>query len=123
MARWGVVRSVRAQVQKDLEALREQGRIGSPLQAEVSLALNGERHAALAALGEDLKFVLVTSAATVTAVSDAASEQITATASSHVKCERCWHWRADVGSDATRPGLCGRCLTNLFGAGELRRAA
>ena len=43
--------------------------------------------------------------------------------SAHAKCERCWHWRADVGSDPAHPGLCARCVANLFGAGEPRSYA
>jgi isoleucyl-tRNA synthetase len=45
------------------------------------------------------------------------------TPTAHRKCDRCWHWRADVGAEAAHPTLCGRCVTNLFGAGETRRAA
>jgi len=45
------------------------------------------------------------------------------TPSTHRKCERCWHWRADVGGDSAHPSLCGRCVANLFGAGEPRRFA
>ncbi|MGH8631418.1 MAG: zinc finger domain-containing protein, partial [Burkholderiales bacterium] len=42
------------------------------------------------------------------------------TPSPHRKCERCWHYRADVGHDPTHPELCARCTSNLFGAGEPR---
>jgi len=45
------------------------------------------------------------------------------TPSPHTKCARCWHYRADVGSDASHPTLCGRCVSNLFGAGEARSYA
>ena len=48
---------------------------------------------------------------------------ITVTPSKATKCERCWHWRDDVGHDAAYPGLCGRCTSNLFGAGESRSIA
>jgi isoleucyl-tRNA synthetase len=67
-----------------------------------------------------LKFVLITSAASI-APADALAIQVTPTAAA--KCERCWHWRDDVGADAAHPVLCGRCTSNLFGAGETRRAA
>ncbi|RYY70673.1 MAG: hypothetical protein EOO24_49540, partial [Comamonadaceae bacterium] len=40
--------------------------------------------------------------------------------SADTKCERCWHWRADVGADPAHPTICGRCVSNLFGAGEAR---
>jgi isoleucyl-tRNA synthetase len=51
---------------------------------------------------------------------DAEPVRIEVKASPHQKCERCWHYRAEVGSDHAHPGLCGRCVANLFGAGEPR---
>ncbi len=123
LAKWQTIRSVRAEVMKQIEALREAGKVGSSLQAEIDLHLTGERHAAVATLGDDLRFVTITSRATLHAAADAAAEKIVVTPTVHKKCDRCWHWRADVGSDAAHPSLCGRCVTNLFGAGEVRRAA
>ena len=73
--------------------------------------------------GEDLRFVTITSRAALRAVSSEAEESITVTPSTHRKCDRCWHWRADVGRDAAHPTLCGRCLANLFGDGEPRTVA
>jgi isoleucyl-tRNA synthetase len=52
-----------------------------------------------------------------------ASLAVAVTPSAHPKCERCWHWRADVGANSNHPTLCGRCVANLFGPGEPRRAA
>jgi len=74
----------------------------------------------LSSLGDDLRFVLITSAARVT---QGTERLIRVTRSAHRKCERCWHYRADVGSDAMHSGLCGRCVANLFGAGEPRAFA
>jgi len=71
-------------------------------------------------LGEDLKFVTITSRVTLVAGDELA---VTVTPSTNVKCERCWHWRADVGADPAHPTICGRCTSNLFGTGEVRRAA
>ena len=122
LSRWTLIRAVRADVQKEIEACRESGKVGSSLQAEVDLHLAGERHAALASLGDDLKFVVLTSRATLHAA-DAAAERIVVTPTANKKCDRCWHWRADVGAEAAHPTLCGRCVTNLFGAGETRHAA
>jgi isoleucyl-tRNA synthetase len=123
LERWSTIRAVRADAQRELEALRAQGKIGSSLQAELELHLAGERFRALAHLGDDLRFVLITSAATLHPAADAASEKLSVAPSPHSKCERCWHWRADVNADPANPGLCGRCLSNLFGAGEPRRSA
>ncbi|MFI4888236.1 MAG: isoleucine--tRNA ligase [Burkholderiales bacterium] len=120
LAKWERIMAVRALVQKELEAVRQAGAIGSSLQAEVGIVADVDNYSALASLGDDLRFVLITSAATVRR-GDALT--IAVASSSHPKCERCWHWRADVGIDPAHPGLCGRCLANLFGAGEARRYA
>jgi isoleucyl-tRNA synthetase len=119
-AKWQRIVAVRALVLKELEASRQGGAIGSSLQAEVAIVAPEDDYAALASLGEDLKYVTITSAATVRR-GDALS--VAVTPSPHAKCERCWHWRADVGSDRAHPTLCGRCVANLFGAGESRRSA
>jgi isoleucyl-tRNA synthetase len=121
--RWTALRAVRADVQKRLEELREQGAIGSSLQADVEIRASGGRAQLLQSLGDDLRFVLITSKARVTPVTQAAEEGISVTASTSTKCERCWHWRDDVGADPVHPTLCGRCVSNLFGAGEAREHA
>jgi isoleucyl-tRNA synthetase len=118
--RWEAIRQVRAEVQKELESLRAAGKIGSSLQAEVELTVNGERHALLDSLGDDLRLVLITSQAVVV---HGDAPAIVVNSSAHPKCERCWHYRADVGHDPAHPGICGRCTANLFGAGEPRRYA
>ncbi len=118
--KWERILAVRAAVQRELEAVRQVGTIGSSLQAEVAIVAAPEDYAALAALGDDLRFVTITSAATVVA---GAPPAIRVTPSTYTKCERCWHWRADVGGDANHLALCGRCVANLFGAGEPRRFA
>ncbi len=121
--RWSLVREVRSQVQKELEALRVQGAIGSALAAEVEVRATGDRFHALASLGNDLRFVFITSEAHVSRVESADQERITVKASAHAKCPRCWHYRADVGADAAHPELCGRCVANLYGTGEPRSHA
>jgi isoleucyl-tRNA synthetase len=123
VARWSLIRETRAEVQKVLEGLRSEGRIGSSLQAEVTVRASGERHDALASVGPALRFVLITSRAELIKVADAAGEGIDATPSAHAKCGRCWHFRDDVGSHDEHPELCGRCHANLFGEGEPRSHA
>ena len=120
LAKWARIREIRDTVNKEIEAVRAAERIGSSLQATVQLRLNDADHALLASLGEDLKFVLITSAATI-APGDALG--VTVTPSGASKCARCWHWRDDVGHDAQHPLLCGRCTSNLHGAGEAREVA
>ncbi len=120
VAKWQRILAVRAAVQKELEEVRQSGAIGSSLQAEVAITAPAADYEALAALGDDLRFVTITSAASVALGEELA---VRVTPSVHPKCERCWHWRADVGADAAHPTLCGRCVANLFGAGESRKFA
>ncbi|MBE7939256.1 MULTISPECIES: isoleucine--tRNA ligase [Ramlibacter] len=121
LQKWAQVRAAREMVNKEIESLREAGQVGSSLQANVALhvpmASHGELLAALASLGDDLKFVLITSAAAVAPGDDFSIRVAPSTAT---KCERCWHWRDDVGADPAHPTICGRCVSNLFGAGEDR---
>jgi isoleucyl-tRNA synthetase len=123
LERWALVREVRAEVQKELEALRTKGNIGSALAAEVEIHAAAERYRALAALGDDLRFVLITSRATAKEVADPAQQKIVVRPSADAKCPRCWHYRTDIGADPSHPELCGRCVANLFGAGEPRTHA
>jgi isoleucyl-tRNA synthetase len=119
-AKWQRIETVRSAVLREIEVLRQTGKVGSSLQAEVTVAAPGEDHAALASLGDDLRFVLITSAAKAVAGDEL---KVEVAASAHAKCDRCWHWRADVGRDPAHPKLCGRCVANLFGRGEPRRYA
>jgi isoleucyl-tRNA synthetase len=117
LAKWARLREIRDAVNKEIEVLRADGQVGSSLQANVTLTAAPEDHALLASLGDDLKFVFITSAIELVAGS---ALQISVRASSYAKCERCWHYRSDVGQDAAHPTLCGRCTSNLHGDGESR---
>jgi isoleucyl-tRNA synthetase len=123
LARFAALREIRAAVTKQLEEVRIAGGIGSSLQAEIEIKASGDKYALLNSLGDDLKFIFITSQATVTQVASEAEEAVTVTPSPHQKCERCWHYRADVGAHADHPGICGRCVSNLFGKGEARKFA
>lgn len=120
LAKWARLREIRDVVNKDIEAVRTEGRVGSSLQAEVRVSAQPEDLALLQSLGDDLKFVFITSAAEALA---GETLQAAVTPSSHAKCDRCWHYRADVGINPEHPSLCGRCDSNLHGAGEERRKA
>ncbi|MBZ2209096.1 isoleucine--tRNA ligase [Massilia soli] len=123
LAKYATLREVRAEVTKQLEEVRGSGAIGSSLQAELAIKASGDKYKALASLDQDLKFVFITSSASVEQVAAEADEAVAVTASSAPKCERCWHYRADVGTHAEHAGLCGRCYSNLFGGGEKRAFA
>ena len=120
LARWTRIRAIRGAVQRELEKLREAREIGSSLQAEVMVTVPVDDLAILPSLGDDLRFVFITSAARVQSGTEVA---VTARASEQKKCDRCWHYRADIGSDPSHPEICGRCVSNLLGAGEVRTYA
>jgi len=128
-SRWQRLRALRSDVQKQLEALRVEGRIGSSLAAEVELHAGGEEEGFLRSFGDDLRFVFITSKAEVNGSALDGVEttlpnvKVSARPSPHSKCERCWHYRADVGADAEHPEICRRCVENLYGAGEVRTHA
>jgi len=118
LAHWENVRQFREVVTKRIEEKREQKQIGSSLAAELDIRTDGKAFESLTRMGEDLKFVLITSRASV-ARANGSPVAVEVKPSKHPKCERCWHYREDVGA----AGLCGRCQSNLQGAGEARRYA
>ncbi|MDT8450006.1 MAG: isoleucine--tRNA ligase [Wenzhouxiangellaceae bacterium] len=128
-ARMQRIRAVRDVVGPRLEALRRDKAIGSSLAAEVTLDADGRLAEDLAALGDELRFVLLTSEARLGPVEDAveAAEiddcrlRVAVQPASNEKCIRCWHHRSDVGSDPDHPEICARCVTNVAGDGEQRR--
>ncbi len=142
MSSWASLRLVRGHVQKQLEALRTTGNVGSSLASEVDLFANGPALGWLRQFGPDLHFVFITSQALVhdsnnlplppdaTEITVALPESasiatlgLRVRASPHSKCERCWHYREDVGQYPEFPGACGRCASNLAGDGEQRTHA
>lgn len=123
MAAWQTIISARALAAKEIEVLRSAGQVGSSLQAELEFYATAEQFDALSHLQDDLRFVTITSSAKVYKVPNEAEQKIVVKASTHQKCDRCWHYRADVGADAAHPLVCGRCVSNLFGKGEARQYA
>jgi isoleucyl-tRNA synthetase len=117
LKKWDRLRELRAPVLKSIEDLRVAGKVGSSLQAEVDLHMDGADRELLQNLGDELKFVMLTSAARVH--HGAGELRVEVAPSAHAKCERCWHYRADV----NEAGLCGRCRSNLDGPGEPRTHA
>ena len=118
---WQTVMTVRSDVSQSLEHSRTQKEIGSSLAADVEIHCDKNTFATLAKLGDELRFVFITSDATLTK-NDANDYNITITVtpSSAPKCVRCWHQRAEVGANPEHPELCGRCVENIAGEGEKR---
>ncbi|HGG58742.1 MAG TPA: isoleucine--tRNA ligase, partial [Gammaproteobacteria bacterium] len=132
---WRLILAVREAVGPTLETLRNEKIIGSSLDAEVTLYCDEALLTQLARVGDELRFILITSYVHLRPLADkpesletrelAAGQKLAveATASTHGKCVRCWHHREDVGQHADHPELCGRCIENIEGDGEVRRYA
>ena len=122
LIRWDHLRRLRGLVQGHLEEKRGRGDIGSSLQAELTIKASGADFELLSQLQDDLRFVLLTSEAEV-AKGESNDISVTVRKSTHEKCERCWHYRSDVGGDEKHPTICKRCVDNLGGVGETRSYA
>ena len=132
---WEAVFALKGDVARELERLRATGKIGAPLEAEVDVYLDAAQRARLDGLGNELRFVLITSEARIFDAPERPADAVPATsvakegawiavrALDHAKCVRCWHRRADVGRDGAHPELCSRCVANLEGPGEQRSFA
>jgi isoleucyl-tRNA synthetase len=128
---WDLVANVKIAVNKVLEAKRATGEVGGSLGAEVVLYCDDKLLPELQKLGNELRFVLITSTAELQPLSGAQTAETTempglklaVKKSAEAKCARCWHHRADVGSHALHPEVCARCADNVEGAGEARSFA
>ncbi|MBK7658423.1 MAG: isoleucine--tRNA ligase [Betaproteobacteria bacterium] len=119
-AKWKRLREIRATVQREIEELRKAGAVGSSLAAQVQIAAQEGDRLLLESLGDDLRFLLITSTAS---VETGEALAVRVTPSESAKCDRCWHYREDVGADPRHKTLCGRCVGNIEGEGETRRHA
>ena len=131
---WSRLIELRAQVSRQLEQLRKAGEIGSSLEAVVRLFVPEKLYAELLPMENELRFVFITSEASIHPLADQPSDAasgsvddqaiyIAVRASSHEKCVRCWHRRADIGMAPSHPEICGRCVVNVVGKGETRKYA
>ena len=129
---WEQMTAVRESVSKQLEKLRADGSIGSSLDAEVDLYADATTRYLMDSLGDELRFLLITSHARVHDEAEGPADAVAAdvpglsfsikvTPSSFEKCVRCWHHCEDVGSHPEHPELCGRCIENVSAEGETRR--
>ncbi|MFH8133336.1 isoleucine--tRNA ligase [Pantoea osteomyelitidis] len=132
-AYWAELLKVRGEVNKVIEQARTDKRIGGSLEAGVTLYADSELATRLRALGDELRFVLLTSGAQVAdyalAGEDAQQSEllkglkVALHKAEGEKCQRCWHYTTDVGQNAEHAAICGRCYTNVAGDGEKRKFA
>ncbi|MFT5888272.1 MAG: isoleucyl-tRNA synthetase [Zhongshania sp.] len=125
---WNTVQDVKSAVNKVLEGCKKEGLVGGSLAAEVTLFCNENLMNTLIALGDELRFVLISSSARLAPLStaneavatDVEGLQVRVMASDGDKCARCWHHREEVGQSLGHPELCFRCIDNVDGDGEVR---
>ncbi|MBA5248830.1 MAG: isoleucine--tRNA ligase, partial [Gammaproteobacteria bacterium] len=124
-------RTINPFVRKQLEQMRSDKTIGSSLDAEVDIYCDEATYQALAQLGDELRFVFITSYARIHQLNEKTDNCVVAgdnvfikvIQSEHKKCVRCWHHREDIGNNSEHPELCGRCVENVDGDGETRKFA
>ncbi|MBT7410451.1 MAG: isoleucine--tRNA ligase [Methylococcales bacterium] len=126
---WDNIVNIRENISKELEQLRKDGKIGSSLMAEIDLYCDEPTYQLCSKLGNELKFIFITSQATIHPLTDKPDDAIeitvdklaiTAKASEYEKCDRCWHYNESVGQNEQHKELCGRCIDNVDGQGEVR---
>ena len=138
---WQRIMLAKDMVNKNIETARGEKIINANLSADVSLYADGAMQESLAKLGEELRFVLITSKATLQPMSAAPANKVVldeqtdsdteasadlvvnVSAATGTKCVRCWHIRDDIGTDSAHPEICSRCVTNVSGDGEVRHYA
>lgn len=126
---WQQLLNIRSEVNKALEQYRHDGHIGSGLEASVTLYADDQYYSTLAKLGDELRFLLITSGARVLAWTEKPNESVatsmpglalTITVAAAPKCARCWQRCEDVGVHHEHQDICGRCIDNAYGSGEQR---
>ena len=129
---WNELLLVRAEVNRVIEIARKEKVVGKALEATVTLFAHQDLADKLTLLAEELRFVLITSGASVEVVTEAPADTIATEVnglwlrvaqSDGTKCERCWHFTDDIGQNDEYSDLCGRCITNIDGNGEIRQFA
>lgn len=126
-AYWQQILKVRSEVNRVLEQARKDKIIGAGLEAKVTVYANEEIRPLLEQLGDELRFVLITSQAIIKplAEADVAEGELAGLAvkvehADGEKCPRCWHYATDIGSHAEHKEICGRCVENVAKVGEKR---
>lgn len=130
---WQAILNVKETVNKAYEIARTDKVINANLSANVTVYAPDTIMASLNRLGDELKFVFISSQASVKPFAEKPSNVTYSDEDSQVavvvkpatgeKCIRCWHIREDIGINPAHPEICGRCAQNVEGQGEVRHYA
>ena len=127
ISQWAQILSIRDAANKQIEDVRQTGAIGSSLDAEIKLYCDGNNYRLLKQLGQELKFLFITSNAEVYPSAQATDDAVQVTneisisisPSQQTKCARCWQRCKDI--KASDYGMiCARCVSNISDKGEKR---
>jgi len=131
---WSDLLAIRARISAEIETMRARKEFGASLEVAVDVFADDDFRRRYDDVADELRFFFITSEFVLRPLDERPAR---ATASGlHIggqqlwtdvrradttKCVRCWHHRADVGTHAAHPELCGRCIANIEGPGETRR--
>ena len=119
--RWEVVLAARTEVTRAIEPLRKAGTVGHALDTAVTLYASPELLEVLGGIGTDLRAVCIVSQLHLAPLADAPADLAQADIAEcgklavgvakavGEKCERCWIYSDELGSDPEHPTLCPRC--------------
>ena len=107
-ANWDRLMEVRQDVLKSLEIARQEKFIGAPLEARVRLSANGDLYPLLQSYAADLPGLFIVSEVELSPGTGDVIE-VKVERASGAKCERCWKYKTDVGSNAAFPTICATC--------------
>ena len=120
---WDQLNQINAIALKALEVARDNGEIGSSLDAHLIISVDQETHDLLNQFSEELRFLFITSSVDLQLDDALDSNQdisVTVKKSDAEKCGRCWHRQESVGDSDEHPEICARCISNISDSPEVR---
>jgi len=117
LADWERLFSIRDEVLKQLEEVRNAKVIGSSLEAKVILTVDKPTTKFLIAYYEDLRYLFIVSQVE---VHEGDALHVEILKADGAKCERCWNYSVHIGESEKYPTVCERCVRALS---EIERSA
>ena len=105
IGKWDWLKQWRETLLPELEKARQEKKIGKALDAKIEITIPLVQNQFS---DKDLLRELLNVSSLTINVGDLASHSVSK--ADGQKCERCWHWETDVGSDPAHPTICARCV-------------
>ncbi|MEY8766675.1 MULTISPECIES: isoleucine--tRNA ligase [Francisella] len=119
---WAKIQEIRSEVNRILEIKRNEDVIKASLEAEIIIYADNDNYKLLEKLGNELRFLLISSKASLRAIEERTNNSIESNITGlnvevnkieEPKCERCWHRSATVGQNEEYQDICSRCVENI----------